>query len=430
MHGEGVTLHPWENMGMECVRLWSVYSTPWLLNAYILDPEQSITPPTPTQGTHKRKWSDRAKPDRGLDLLGWIEHMPRDEKLPHALAHLDLIYTQICDRMFSEQSWRSGALEHWRKAQELVFQNRGPLYLLIETNFILTNSYWIEGGLKSDCRVYIQALRAHAGQAVLLELKSLCDRDRMAAIKENVPWSYDMLTYLMLTLKTVLDFGDTVGNTSARATEVREQIPKLQQAICYYIRNLIISLFGEDSPLAKEFSAMNSGDRIYERTWTLLREQRQQLAARLKVTFETHGHHELFHRHLSDLDHQGTYATQSQRLSKSIKKQQKSSMERTKKDLAISSSLQRTQARLHKMFDEWHPFRPKIKTIDEVHFLEATRLGGDPVRISQGGGSEDGQDLMNHFLQSAADGRPAITLVDGARMSIVSTCSSCLSHRN
>lgn len=425
MHKAEYTLHTRQNMGVECIRLRLVNSTYFLLNAYILDPEPSITPSIPTPGTRKRKWSDLTKPNPELDLLRYIEHMPRDKNLPNALAQLDRIYRHICDRMFDAHLLELEASVHRREAQELVFQDRGPLYLLIETNFILTNACWIKGGLDPCRRGYIQALRTHAGEAVLLELKGLCNRDRMAAIKKNVPWSYDMLTYLMLTLKAILDFGDTVGEISPRATEVCEQIPRLQQAICYFIRNLIISLFGTDSPLSKEFNAVDNGDCIYERTWLLLREERQQLATRLKVTFETHGHNESFHKHLSDLSHQGTYAAQSQRLSKSIKKQQKSTKKRTKKDLKTSSRLQSTQANLHKIFDKWHPFRPKIEPFDEVSFLEVTSLGGDPVRRPQEGEPENGQDMLNHYLHSASDGVPGVTLLNGTRRAVVSTRPSC-----
>lgn len=340
-----------------------------------------------TQVLGKRTREDE-KSQSSSSLLRFIEHMPRDSGIADPLTQLDLILKQVSDAVYRGFGRYADVPEKWCEAQNFVAGHRGRLHLLLEANFILVYSHCLEKSLGPK-QQYIHALRANAGREVLKELKNLCQRDRFAAIKQDPSWSSDMLTYLMFVLKAVLELGDTLHRTETKVMNMRTKVEALQQALCFFIRDLSMSLFGRTSEFATELETLRDGDGVYDRIWKVHSAERLHLAKELGPT-RGKGNFYLMNAGSAD---ESIYTSTAKRLVQTLELRESitKKIQPADKDQAIDTFTRSKSihASLAETFADWYPFRVKTSTARLTssssmdHFFNS--MGGEPSRPPPGG---------------------------------------------
>ncbi|MCJ1310496.1 hypothetical protein MMC25_004160 [Agyrium rufum] len=263
--------------------------TVWDINVFAFgnEPEEKTV-----NLTRKRVRPSIDSSESSPSLLESIKDMPLDIDLPKPiytlpepdrpyamhLAQLDRLYQRGLDAVYD------GFLKHvrismdWQKAQSFLFQARQPLYLLPESNSILINNLWI-GDALNDKSAHIHRLRAIAGKHVLSDLGAKLERDRLAIIKQDESWCDNMLTYVLLVLKAALELDDSIPN-SAQPIEIKHQFRQLQQALCFYLRELGTAVFCEHSLFLLQLTAKLGSVWVSEDIWTVLSFERARKEAR------------------------------------------------------------------------------------------------------------------------------------------------------
>ncbi|PMD37172.1 hypothetical protein L207DRAFT_585527 [Hyaloscypha variabilis F] len=281
----------------------------WSINVFAYGAPNPANRP---QVSAKRSSPSAELPKSSPSLLSPIEYMPVDINVRKAgggpLAQLDLLFTTAMNEAFSTFLKPIGVPHAWRDGQNFVLQHRGPLYVLLESNFILANSHLIPNHLEEGNRSkYIHELRAKCGQAVLAELKGLLERRHLAIIMSNIPWCSDLVTYIMLVLKAASELDDSIN--TANAKEIKADIHTLQQALCFFMRDLGASAFGARSPFLKQFKLTKNGVSMGEAIWAVLSKEKSRTLERLTASsFTPNTSLNLFKDSLSGLDNEQFYA--------------------------------------------------------------------------------------------------------------------------
>ncbi|KAE8449077.1 hypothetical protein EG329_008665 [Mollisiaceae sp. DMI_Dod_QoI] len=270
----------------ECERkeLPCISGNVWSINVFAYG---TPIPESPPQVLAKRPSAGAELPKLSHSLLGPIEYMPIDvdvrENGGGSLAQLDLLFTTAMNEAFSKFFNPIGTPQSWCDAQTFVFQHRGPLYLLLESNVILVYSHLIQEALEvGDRWKCIHELRAKAGKAVLAELKVLLEREHLAIVRKNLPWCSDLVTYIILVLKAALELGDSIH--AVNTEEIAADIQKLQQALCFFMQDLGSSAFGKQSPFLSEFCVTKEGVSMRETIWAVLAKEKFRTIERSKTS--------------------------------------------------------------------------------------------------------------------------------------------------
>jgi hypothetical protein len=277
---------------------------------------------------------------------------------------------------------------------------------------------------------YIHELRANAGRAVLSELKGLLERKHLEIIRENIPWCSDLLTYIILVLKAAFDLGDSIHG--ADTEEIKADVQKLQQALCFFMQDLGSALFGQHSPFLTEFRLTRDGVSMRETIWEVLAEEKSYTIARSQTSsLRTKSKFELFKDSLSGLNDAQYYAVIAAELRTHLDDPLVASSERS------SSKMQRTtsgskrakspsrkakiQASLEVIFHACLPFRHKKTVVVDSSTNASPEDEIDPISqyaLSISGHSVRGDSILvvctptQIFRQLHANGSsPSVTIL-------------------